>query len=153
MKVQNRFLLMLSMLLLAAVVYSAISQLRFLSHAERGTGVVRELRAVNTRCGKGMWSRCTKFFVTVDLQSSAGPQTLFLGAGRARGYDQPLSKARYQIGDPVPVVFTPNRDEETYRDEPSDIWAFPLSLLFLQIVTLIASLLKRESEEPVTLKL
>jgi hypothetical protein len=64
-----------------------------------------------------------------------------------------LSKARYQIGDPVPIVFDPSRPEEPYRDKFLDVWGSSLTLLALQIFALVASLRGSTEDEPVTLEL
>lgn len=148
MKVQNRLFFIISMLVLVAAVVSAIAQLVFLARAEHGTGVVRELRAENVRCGRRNRSKCTKFEATVEVQSSAGKKSLLIGSGRVKGHSQPLSEARDRVGDRVPVVFDPDRPEKAYRDEASDIWSFPLGLLILQIGTLVASFFKRGEREP-----
>jgi len=51
LRVKNQFLFVISMTLLFAFCWSVISQLLFLSRAERDVGVVREVRAHDDRCG------------------------------------------------------------------------------------------------------
>jgi Protein of unknown function (DUF3592) len=154
LRVKNQFLFVISLVLLAAFCWSVISQLLFLSRAERDVGVVREVRAHDDRCGGKRRRDCTKFHATVEFQSAGSRQSSYLSAGEARGHGQPLSKARYRIGDPVPIVFDPSRPEQIYRDKFLDIWGSPLAWLFFQIFTLGASLLRGSKEdEPVTLEL
>jgi hypothetical protein len=153
LRVKNQFLFVISMTLLLAFCWSVISQLLFLSRAERDVGVVREVQAQNGRCGGKRRHDCTKFHATVEFQSAGSRQSSYLSAGEARGHGQPLSKARYRIGDPVPIVFDSNRPEEIYRDKFLDIWGSSLAWLFVQIFTLGASLRGSKEDEPVTLEL
>src|SRR5688572_22338739 len=103
MKVRRRILFTISMALLAVFCYSAISRLLFLARAERGVGVVRELRAENSVCGGTRRRRgtCTKFFAAVELRAAGGLQSIPFNAGYAMSYDQPLSRAVYHVGDRV----------------------------------------------------
>jgi hypothetical protein len=154
LRVKNQFLFVISLALLAAFCWSVVRQLLFLSRAERDVAVVREVRAQDGRCGGKRRHDCTKFHATVEFQSAGRRQSGYLSAGEARGHGQPLSKARYQIGDPVSIVFDPSRPEEPYRDEFLDVWGSSLTLLALQIFSLGASLLRGSTEdEPVTLEL
>jgi hypothetical protein len=153
LRVKNQLLFVISMTLLLAFCWSVISQLLFLSRAERAVGVVREVRAQNGRCGGKRRHDCTRFHAMVEFQSAGSRQSSYLSAGDARGHGQPLSKARYRIGDPVPVVFDPSRPEEVYRDKFLDVWGSSLAWLALQIVSLVASLRGSKEDEPVTLEL
>lgn len=153
MKVRNQFLFVISIVLLGVFCWSVVSQLLFLKRAERGVGVVRELRARDGRCGTKRRRDCTKFLATVEFQSSGNRQSSYLNAGDARGHGQPLSKARHQVGDFVSIVFDPNRPEEIYRDRFWDLWGSSLTYLFLQVFTLAVSLRRREMDEPATLNL
>jgi hypothetical protein len=153
LRVKNQFLFAISMTLLLAFCWSVISQLLFLSRAERGVGVVREVQAQNSRCGGKRRHDCTKFHAMVEFQSAGSRQSSYLSAGDARGHGQPLSQARYRIGDPVPIAFDPSRPEEIYRDKFLDVWGSSLTWLFLQIFALGASLRSSEEDEPVTLEL
>lgn len=157
MKVRNKLIFGLSVVFLVAAVCSAILQAMFLFRAEHGTGVVREMRAENVRCGRRNRSKCTEFKATVEVQSSAGQKLLVIDSGREKGHSLPLSKARDQVGDRVPVVFDPGRPAKAHRDEAWDIWRLPVGLLILQLGTLVVSLFKpsgrREPDEPVTLNL
>lgn len=153
LRVKNQFLFAISMTLLLAFCWSVVSQLLFLSRAERDVGVVREVRAHDDRCGGKRRHDCTKFLATVEFQSAGGRQSSALRAGDARGHGQPLSKARYRTGDPVPIVFDPSRPEEIYRDRFWDVWSTPLALLCIQIVALGASLRGSKEDEPVALEL
>lgn len=154
MKIKNKLLFGISMALLALFCYSMISQIRFLSRAEHGVGVVREVRAVNGRCGGKRKHSCTKFFATVEFQAAGSGASGELEAGDARGHDQPLSRASHQVGQSVPIVFDPNRPEEVHHDELWELWRFPLALLLFLVFTLVGSLTQEtETDEPVTLKL
>jgi hypothetical protein len=154
MKVKNQFLFLSSMVLLAVFCYLAIGRLRFLARAKHDIGVVRGLWAENDTCRRGKMSyQCTKFYVNVDLQSDRSGQLSRLDAGYAMEHDQHVSKALYQPGDRVRVVFNPNRPEEILRDKLEDLWGPSFYILIMLIVTLTISFRDPELREPVSLKL
>jgi hypothetical protein len=156
MKIKNGFLFTISLVLFVAFCYSLISQILFLSRAERGIGVVRQVRAVDSWCRGKRRHDCTKFFATVEFEFAGSRTFSDLEAGGARGHNQPLSKALHQVGDSVPILFDPNRPEEVRHDKLWDIWGSPLILLFFQAFTLLGSLTRESdtgADELVTLKL
>lgn len=156
MKIKNKVLFVISMALLVAFLYSVISQILFLSRAEHGIGVVRQVRALNGRCGGKRRHDCTRFFATVDFQSAGSRTSSDLEAGDVRGHNQPLSKALHQVGDSVPIVFDLDRPEEIYRDKLWDLWKSSLLLLFFQAFTLLGSIVRKHpdaDDELVTLQL
>jgi hypothetical protein len=153
MKVQNQFSFAVSLVLLIAFCWSVVGQILFLNRAEHGVGVVRELRAHNDRCGEKIRHDCTRFLATVELQVAGSTRSSYLDAGETGGHDQPLSKARHQVGDRVPFVFDPSRPEEIYRDEFWDVWGMSLGWLVFFVGALAASLRREESDELATLDL
>ncbi len=152
LRVKNQFLFALSITLFLIFCGSVVSQVLFLSRAERDVAVVREVQARDDRCGTKRRHDCTRFLATVDFQSAGSRQSSSLRAGEARGHGQPLSKARHQVGDSVPIVFDPSRPEEIYRDKFLDVWGSSLAWLFFQILALGASLRGSKEDELVTLQ-
>jgi hypothetical protein len=134
-----------SMLLALVVLGFVADRTLFLMRAVNTTGNVVNLSATNSSCSCGRRCRysCTKFQAQVSFQAAAAPAALWVSAGSAHGYDCPVSQARYDLGDSVPVIYNPRNPAEAYRNSFADVWGTPLTALFFQIVTLISSFTKR----------
>ena len=135
------------MLLALVAVWFAIDRLIFLAHARHTTGTVAAVRARDgsCSCGRHCHYSCTVFSAEVRFPESESPMPLVVTAGSARDYGQPVSLARYRIGNSVPVIYNPGHTNEAYRDTVKDVWGTPIELFFFQFVTLIGSFSQRRS--------
>jgi hypothetical protein len=143
--IKSPVLFTLSMVLALVVLWFVADRVFFLMRAEHTTGSVATVIPQNGRCSCGRRCRydCTRFQARVIFPEAQGTKPLWVSAGRARGYDRPVSYAMYAIGDDVPVVYNPRDTDQAYRDSFSDVWGTPLALLFFQIITFFGSFAQR----------
>jgi hypothetical protein len=130
-----------------------INRLIFINNSERTTGIVENITGSNSRCRSGRKSRhnCTKFNATIRFNplNESKEYRLELSAGSSRGHNQPISDASYQIGESVPVVYDPDAPDNVYLDSFYGLWATPIYLFVLQIISFVSSLMeprRRQSE-------
>jgi hypothetical protein len=139
MSIKKPFWFWSSVALAVVVVYFVLDRTVFLVRAERTTGVVTEVHGVNTRCGRKRKHNCTRFTARVRFTAQIQEYTFSVSAGSARGHRQPLSRADYDVGESVPVVYNPGRPEQAYRDAFWDVWGTPVLAFFFQIAALLGS--------------
>jgi hypothetical protein len=151
MKLWHRGYLGISILLLVVAIYFAVSSYRYLARYERATGVVTALNAENDRCYRGR--QCTRFRADVDFTDGGAQKSTVLAVGNPHGHDQPASKADYQVGDSVPMVFDPDRPDEAEVYDFWSLWWIPLALLVPALATMYAAFHHREEEEVVSMHL
>jgi hypothetical protein len=134
---------MLSAVLLAVVLWFVADRVMFLKRAQHTTGSVVSVTARNDRCG-GRRSRhsCTRFQAAVRYSPEGGgaSYSLSLSGGDAYGYDQPVSRASYAVGQRVPVVYDPAHPEKSYEDSFTGVWGTPIMAFVFQIVFFFTSL-------------
>jgi len=139
--VKSPVLFWFSMALALVVLWFVADRTLFLIRAVHTSGNVINLSAANgsCRCGRRCHYDCTKFQAQVGFQARESPAALWVSAGSARGYDCPVTQARYVIGDSVAIVYNPRNPAEAYRDTVADVWGAPIAAFFFQIITLIGS--------------
>lgn len=100
----------------------------FLLSAKRTTGKVEQVTGSNSRCGsKNNKYDCTEYSAAVTYSSPSGEHgKLSVGAGSARGHDQPATKASLAVGGPVPILYSKKDINYAYRDSFGDLWGLPL---------------------------
>lgn len=133
----------ISIALLLVIGWFVVDRIIFLQNAKRITGKVVSVSAHNDRCGsrRSRYS-CTRFDALIQYTppETGRSYTLSLGAGSARGYDQPVSRASYHIGQGVQVAYDGRKPEVSYEDSFFGIWGTPLMVFFFQITTFFSSL-------------
>ncbi|NQD35904.1 DUF3592 domain-containing protein [Permianibacter sp. IMCC34836] len=148
--IKNRFFFAIAGVLALVTLYFVTDRLLFIAHAEKTTGTVTAVDASNGRCGGSKRRRsydCTKFHADIEFAATDQSHTFSVSAGDARGHDQPVSRARHQVGDAVAVVYNPDRPDEAYRDNWFDIWSTPLFAAFGHLIALFGSMKERRREE------
>lgn len=151
MKLWHRGYLGISILLLVVAIYFAVSSYRFLAQRERATGVVTALNAENDRCYRGQ--QCTRFRADVDFTADGVQKSAVVPVGNPHGHDQPASKADYQVGDSIPIVFRPDGPAEAEAYDFWSLWWIPLACLAAGLAALYGAFHHREEEEVVSMHL
>ena len=132
----------ISMILLVLLVLKVVERIIFLSMAQHTTGTVTNLTRYNDRCG-GRKSRysCTKFKAVVQYKGlkDGKTYTLNIEAGSSRGYDVPISFAKYHIDGYAPIVYSTNKPSKAYEDTFTGVWGLCILLLMCQISTFVVA--------------
>jgi hypothetical protein len=115
----------LVLLVLAGVI--GVQRANFVRLAAPTSGIVVDVESRNARCGRKPRRACTKFTAVVEYSVSNDTRRLRTGAGQSRGRDEPISEARYRIGDALPLRVHP-ATREALPDGFSGLWGLPLVL-------------------------
>lgn len=139
--IKQPWLLAVSGLCLVMGTYFVVDRLVFLATAERVMGTVTELTSRNDTCGSERNRyRCTKFRAEVAFEAKTGGSfTIDISAGQERGHDEPLSRALYEEGSQVEVVYSPRNPSKAYQNTLFGVWGAPIIAFGVQISTLLGS--------------
>lgn len=125
-----KLVLLLGLFAAGMAAYFAIDRALFLQRAEATNGTTMSVSSHNGRCGGGRRRRshpCTKFKAAISFRTSSGVQSeLKLDAGSAPYHDQPTSRARYRVGQAVPVLYDPKNPGKAFHNSFLGIWGTPL---------------------------
>ncbi len=118
-------LIAFAMLAMSAVV--GVQRASFVSAAVPTSGTVVDIQSNNTRCGRRPKRSCTRFSAIVEYSVAGEARHLRAGAGQSRGRDEPISEARYGIGDAFALRVHP-KTREALPDSFAGLWGLPLVL-------------------------
>jgi hypothetical protein len=118
-------LIALALLVMAAVV--GVQRASFVSAAVPTSGTVVDVQARDSRCGRKPRRACTKFTATVEYSVGSDTRRISTGAGQSRGRGEPITRARYRIGDAFALRVHP-KTREALPDSFSGLWGLPLVL-------------------------
>lgn len=115
----------LALLALSAIV--GVQRASFVRAAVPASGIVVDIESRNTRCGRKPRRACTKFTAVVEYTFANDTRRLRAGAGQSRGRDEPVSEARYRVGDAFAVRVHPGT-REALPDSTMGLWGLPILL-------------------------
>ena len=129
----TRLYLWVAALLTLPLLYFLIDRIDFVWSSKTVMSTVENVRGENDTCGGKRKYRCTRYYAMLQYDVDDATYRIEVGAGRERGYDQPLELANHRVGQAVQVAYDPSKPARAYRDTFWDIWGAPLITFFLQI--------------------
>lgn len=123
----RRVVLVLASLLGLAFLTFLGERIWFLSRAEKTTARVQSIQGEDRKCGRRKFRYdCSRFRATLFFETPAGTQVVTLPAGSVRGHGQPVTRADYQIGQGVPLVYDRYNPKKAIPDTFWRIWGVTL---------------------------
>jgi len=115
-------------------VYFLAERMEFIEHSATAVGMVRTVEGHDANCGKGN-NKCTRFNALVDFDADGLHRELWIPAGKAKGYGQPVTQAELKATDAVEIIYRRDDPSEAYRDDFKTLWrdalfAFGVGALF-----------------------
>lgn len=120
-------LMLCALVLLALAAVIGVQRANFLRVAVPTSGIVVGIESRNARCGRKPRRACTKFTAVVEYTVANDTRRLRTGAGQSRGRAEPISEARYRIGDAFALRVHP-ATREALPDSTSGLWGLPIVL-------------------------
>lgn len=133
---RKKILLIVAAIAALAGCMMCIDNLSFLGRAEHLAGKVSSVVGTAGECTeRGKRRHCTRFNATIDYEYNKTIRQINVDAGQASGWHNPVSKALYQPGMSVDVIYDP-RTQVAYRAGKADLWykaliCFGIALLML----------------------
>lgn len=118
-------LMALVLLVLAAVI--GVQRANFVRLASPTSGIVVDVEAQDSRCGRRPRRGCTKFTAVVEYAVANETRRLRTGAGQARGRGQPIERARHRVGEAFALRVHP-ATREALPDSTFGLWGLPIIL-------------------------
>lgn len=120
-------LMLFALVLCALAAVVGVQRANFVSAAVPTSGIVADIEARNARCGRKPRRACTKFTAIVEYTVASETRRLRTGAGQTRGRDEPVSEARYRVGEAFALRVHPIT-REALPDGFLGLWGLPLML-------------------------
>lgn len=120
-------LMLIALVMLALAAMVGVQRASFTSAAVPSSGVVVDVQARETRCGRRPRRACTKFTAIVEYTAANDTRRITVGAGQSRGRGNPASQARYRVGEAFALRIHPTTREALPDSFPA-IWGQPLVL-------------------------
>lgn len=99
----------------------------FLSRAEKTDATVQSIQGQDRRCGRRKYRYdCSRFRATAFFETPAGREVFRFPAGSVRGHGQPVTRADYQVGQAVPILYDRHNPQKAVRDTFWHIWGVTL---------------------------
>lgn len=148
MNVKNRFVFVVALLLTVPLVYFLVDRTTFVLTGRKTTATVDDIRGTNDLCGRRANKHaCTRFDAILGYAVNGSNYQIRVGAGKARGHDQPVSRSYYVEGQSETVAYDPDDPRRAYRDATWDIWGAPILAFLCQIAAFFASFTEKRKRD------
>lgn len=103
-----------------------LSRFDFYINSAEVEGQVTKITSDNDSCYSGRrhsnFYDCTEYTAVINYTTPQGKYTVNIWAGSARGHNQSISLANYQIGEKVEILYDTRNPTSAYRNTFLDIW-------------------------------
>lgn len=105
----------------------SFSSFDFYFNSAEVEGQIIKITSSNDRCRSGGRRTrrsydCTEYTAAVNYATPQGIYTVNISAGSARGHNQSISQADYQIGQKVKILYDTRNPTSAYPNTFMDIW-------------------------------